>query len=130
MRPSLVLSGFVSVLAAVVAAPLFAASTQAATTQLLLTRDGQPDGIIKGVVDLTVSPGFEDARVTDNGSEGTILEFGKAFDQQISIALIVDASASMTYSMEDATKAALSFVQRTLKQGDRCTVFSVRDSPR
>lgn len=69
-------------------------------------------------------------RVIDNGSEGKILEFGKAFDQPISIALILDASSSMTYSMADATKAALTFVQRTLKQGDRCTVFSVRDVPR
>src|SRR5438067_2310470 len=69
-------------------------------------------------------------RIMDNGSEGKILEFGKAFDQKISIALIVDASASMTYSMEDATKAALSFVQRTLKQGDRSTVVPVRDTPR
>ena len=69
-------------------------------------------------------------RVIDNGSEGKILEFGKAFDQPISIALILDASASMTYSMPDATRAALTFVQHTLKQGDRCTVFSVRDVPR
>ncbi len=69
-------------------------------------------------------------RVTDNGSEGKILEFGKAFNQPISIAIILDASASMTYSMDDATKAALSFVQRTLKQGDRCAVYSVRDVPR
>jgi VWFA-related protein len=69
-------------------------------------------------------------RIMDNGSEGKILEFGKAFDQKISIALVVDASASMTYSMPDATKAALAFVRHTLKQGDRCTVFSVRDVPR
>jgi VWFA-related protein len=69
-------------------------------------------------------------RVIDNGSEGKILEFGKAFNQAISIALILDASASMTYSIADATKAALTFVQRTLKQGDRCTIFSVRDTPR
>jgi Ca-activated chloride channel homolog len=69
-------------------------------------------------------------RVMDNGNEGKILEFGKAFGQPISIAILLDASASMTYSMDDATKAALSFVQRTLKQGDRCTVFSVRDVPR
>ena len=69
-------------------------------------------------------------RIIDNGSEGKILEFGKAFDQPISIALIVDASASMTYSMSDATKAALTFVHRTLKEGDRCAVFAVRDVPR
>ncbi len=69
-------------------------------------------------------------RVIDNGNEGKILEFGKAFDQAISIALLLDASASMTYSMEDATKAALSFVLRTLKQGDRCAVYSIRGVPR
>src|SRR5207245_10312069 len=52
------------------------------------------------------------------------------FAQPVSIALLHDASASMTYSMGDATKAALTFVQRTLKQGDRCAVFSIRDVPR
>jgi len=69
-------------------------------------------------------------RIMDNGSEGKILEFGKAFDQPISIALLLDASASMTYTMADATKAALTFVHRTLKQGDRCAVFSIRGVPR
>ncbi|HEV2720785.1 MAG TPA: VWA domain-containing protein [Thermoanaerobaculia bacterium] len=69
-------------------------------------------------------------KVIDNGKEGQILEFGKAFDQPISIALLLDASASMTYAMPEAQKAAITFVQRTLKPGDRCTVFSVRDTPR
>ncbi len=69
-------------------------------------------------------------KVIDNGKEGQILEFGKAFDQPISIALLLDASASMTYSMRSASKAAITFVERTLKPGDRCTVFSVRDTPR
>jgi len=69
-------------------------------------------------------------KIMDNGKEGQILEFGKAFDQPISIALLIDASASMTYAMRSASKAAMSFVERTLKPGDRCTVFSVRDTPR
>ena len=69
-------------------------------------------------------------RIIDNGSEGKILEFGKAFDQPISIAILLDASASMTYAMSDATKAAMTFVQRTLKPGDRCAVFSIRGVPR
>ena len=69
-------------------------------------------------------------KIIDNGKEGQILEFGKAFDQPISIALLLDASASMTYSMSSASKAAIAFVKRTLKAGDRCTVFSVRDTPR
>jgi len=69
-------------------------------------------------------------KIIDDGKEGQILEFGKAFDQPISIALLLDASASMTISMHDASKAAISFVKRTLKPGDRCTVFAVRDTPR
>jgi len=69
-------------------------------------------------------------RILDNGSEAKILEFGRAFDQPISIALLLDASASMTYMMPDATKAATGFVERTLKQGDRCAVFAIRQVPR
>lgn len=69
-------------------------------------------------------------RVMDNDSEATILEFGKAFDEPISIALLLDASASMTYSMKNATQAAIGFAKRTLKGGDRCAVFAVQDVPR
>jgi Ca-activated chloride channel family protein len=66
----------------------------------------------------------------DNGAEGKIIEFGKAFDQPISIALLVDASTSMTYSLAPAAKAAGEFVQRSLKPGDRCSVTAVQDVPR
>jgi VWFA-related protein len=69
-------------------------------------------------------------RIIDNGSEAKIIEFGKAFDQPISIALLLDASASMTYTMDRATKAAQSFAQNTLKKGDRCSVYAVQDVPR
>ena len=43
---------------------------------------------------------------------------------------MLDASASMTYSMDRATKAALAFAQNTLKKGDRCSVYAVQDVPR
>lgn len=69
-------------------------------------------------------------RIMDGNAEGKIVEFGKAFDQPISIALLLDASASMTYSMRDATRAAQGFVERTLKSGDRCAVFAIHDVPR
>jgi Ca-activated chloride channel homolog len=69
-------------------------------------------------------------RIIDNGTEARIVEFGKAFDQPISIALLLDASTSMTYSMDQAIKAAGEFVQRSLKQGDRCSVTAVQDVPR
>lgn len=69
-------------------------------------------------------------RIIDNGSEARIVEFGKAFDQPISIALLIDASVSMTYAMEHAAKAARDFVQRALRPGDRCSVTAVHDVPR
>jgi Ca-activated chloride channel homolog len=69
-------------------------------------------------------------RILDNGSEAKIIEFGKAFDQPISIALLLDASASMTYSIDRAKKAAIGFVENTLKKGDRCSVYAVQDVPR
>ena len=69
-------------------------------------------------------------RVLDNGAEAKIIEFGKAFDQPISIALLLDSSASMTDSMKRATKAASEFVQHALKQGDRCSITAVQDVPR
>lgn len=69
-------------------------------------------------------------RIMDESEEGKIIEFGKAFDQPISIALVLDASASMMYSMKHATKAAADFVASALKDGDRCSVTAVQDVPR
>ncbi|HYC90476.1 MAG TPA: VWA domain-containing protein [Thermoanaerobaculia bacterium] len=69
-------------------------------------------------------------RVIDNGAEAKILEFGKAFDQPISIALLLDASASMTYSMKHAAKAASDFVEKALRNGDRCSITAIQEVPR
>lgn len=69
-------------------------------------------------------------RVIDNGAEAKIIEFGKAFDQAISIALLLDASASMTYSMEHAAKAAADFVEKAIKGGDRCSITAIQEVPR
>lgn len=69
-------------------------------------------------------------RIIDNGAEAKIIEFGKAFDQPISIALLLDSSASMTYSMQHAAKAAWDFVEKALKDGDRCSVTAVQEVPR
>jgi len=69
-------------------------------------------------------------RIMDEKSEGKIIEFGKAFDQPISIALLLDSSASMTYSMKHASRAAMEFVERALKDGDRCSVTAIQDVPR
>jgi Ca-activated chloride channel family protein len=69
-------------------------------------------------------------KIVDTGTEAKILQVGKAFEQPISIALLLDASTSMLYEMPKATRAAAQFVQGTLKPGDRCAVFSIRSTPR
>lgn len=69
-------------------------------------------------------------RILDNGRETRILEFSPAFQQPISIALLLDASNSMNQDMAAATDAANTFVQSTLKERDRLTLFAVRDVPR
>lgn len=69
-------------------------------------------------------------RIMDESAEGKIIEFGKAFDQPISIALLLDSSASMMYSLEHAAKAASEFVERALKPGDRCSITAIQDVPR
>jgi len=63
MRASLVLRSS-RILAATIFAGLLGASVEASTTQLVLNRDTHPEDMINGVVDLTISPGFDDARVT------------------------------------------------------------------
>lgn len=69
-------------------------------------------------------------RIIDGNTETKIIEFGKAFDQPISIALLLDSSASMTYSMEHASKAAAEFVKHALKDGDRASITAIQDVPR
>ncbi len=69
-------------------------------------------------------------RIIDNNTEARIVEFGKAYDQPISIAILMDASASMTWSLREATRAATQFVDRTLKPNDRCMVLGIHEVPR
>jgi Ca-activated chloride channel family protein len=69
-------------------------------------------------------------RIKDNDADGTIVEFGSAFDQPISIALLIDSSASMTYNLPRAVQAAAEFVNGTLKEGDRCSVTAIQEVPR
>ena len=69
-------------------------------------------------------------KVIDNGSEAKILDFSRAFNQPISLALLLDTSSSMNASLASAARSALKFTQRTLREGDRCAVFSIRSVPR
>lgn len=69
-------------------------------------------------------------RILDSGREARILEFGLAQMEPISVALVLDASASMTHQLELATRSAQQFVEKTMRENDRYSVFSVRSSPR
>lgn len=68
--------------------------------------------------------------ILDNGQPGKILEFGKAATQPISIALLLDASASMQEQMKVAAEAAIGFIEKTIRKGDRYALFSIHDVPR
>jgi VWFA-related protein len=69
-------------------------------------------------------------RIIDGNAEATIIEFGKAFDQPIAISLLLDASSSMLYSMDHATKAAGEFVKHAIRTGDRCSITAIQEVPR
>ncbi|MGA7615362.1 MAG: VWA domain-containing protein [Thermoanaerobaculia bacterium] len=69
-----------------------------------------------------------DFKIFDGDERGRILEFGKAFDEPISIALVIDASASMTYQMPKVKEAAGKFMDRILRPGDRVSIFAIRSA--
>ena len=68
--------------------------------------------------------------ILDKGRSGKILGVSSAFEQPISVALLLDASASMGYAMPSASKAALAFARKILRPQDRCSVFSIQTVPR
>ena len=51
------------VLRSLILTSFIASAAQAGTSQLVLSRDANPETDIKGIVDLTVRPGFDNARV-------------------------------------------------------------------
>jgi Ca-activated chloride channel family protein len=69
-------------------------------------------------------------KVLDNGRETRILDFSPAFNEPISIALLLDASGSMAVDIEGAVGAAKRFVKDMLRPKDRLAVFAIRDVPR
>lgn len=77
-------------------------------------------------VDLT----SRDFRIFDKGREAKLLEFGKAYDQPVSIAVLLDASASMNYRMRDVANAAKRFVGSLDRPDDQFAVFTIRSVPR
>jgi Ca-activated chloride channel family protein len=69
-------------------------------------------------------------RIMDNGAEAKIVDFAPAFNQPISLALLVDASDSMLYELPNAARSASAFAEKVLRDRDRCSLFSIRSVPR
>jgi VWFA-related protein len=69
-------------------------------------------------------------RIIDNGAEAKIVDFAPAFNQPISLALLVDASDSMLYELPNAARSASAFAEKVLRDRDRCSLFSIRSVPR
>lgn len=72
----------------------------------------------------------DDFKVYDKGKPARILEFGKAFNQPISLALVIDASGSMLYTLPHALSAAQKFAGAVLRDGDRAALFTIHSVPR
>lgn len=71
-----------------------------------------------------------DFKILDNNVETRILEFARAEQDPVSVAVVLDGSASMTEMMSDVTTAAFNFVKQIARKNDRFAVFSIHDVPK
>ncbi|HEX7182369.1 MAG TPA: VWA domain-containing protein [Thermoanaerobaculia bacterium] len=71
----------------------------------------------------------KDFTVTEGGVRQEVLRFEKVSDLPIHVAVALDASASMTGSLEEAQEAALRFLQGAIRPKDRAAVVVFNDYP-
>ncbi len=71
-----------------------------------------------------------DFRILDGGREAELLEFSQATELPISMALVLDASASMTYEMKRVGSVSRNFLDELTRPGDSVAIFSIHDSPK
>lgn len=71
-----------------------------------------------------------DFKVFDKGKAAKIIDFGRAWDEPISLALVVDASSSMGQSMSAVAGAARRFLDSVIRDGDRVALFTIRSVPK
>jgi Ca-activated chloride channel homolog len=72
----------------------------------------------------------EDFRILDGGVPQQIVRFERVSDLPVSVALLIDTSASMVKSLPEAQRAALGFLQATLSPRDRAALIPFSESPR
>jgi Ca-activated chloride channel family protein len=73
--------------------------------------------------------GREDFRVAEDGTAQEIVRFEKVEDLPVHVEVMLDTSASMEASLEDARQAALRFLDRAIDQRDRAAVVTFNDRP-
>lgn len=69
-------------------------------------------------------------KILDAGESTRIVAFSKSFNDPISIALMIDASNSMTAHMDRVSTEAGRFVEKAMRDGDRMSVYSIHQVPR
>ncbi|HUF18884.1 MAG TPA: VWA domain-containing protein, partial [Thermoanaerobaculia bacterium] len=74
--------------------------------------------------------GTESFEILDNGTRAKIIDVGSAQNQPISIALLLDASASMTHVMKYVSEEASRFAKTILRPQDQCAVYAIRTVPK
>jgi Ca-activated chloride channel family protein len=85
----------------------------------VLDRSGRPVGQLAA----------GDFKVLEGGEAQTVLRCERVRDLPLHVLLAIDTSASMASSLPQVQKAALSFVQRTLREKDRAALLTFSDSP-
>ncbi|HZF11659.1 MAG TPA: VWA domain-containing protein [Thermoanaerobaculia bacterium] len=84
------------------------------------------DGQARPVLDLQPA----DFRVLDGGVPQQVVRWERVTDLPVSVALLIDTSASMVKSLPEAQRAALGFLRSTLSPRDRAALIPFSESPR
>ena len=71
----------------------------------------------------------DDFTVVEDGVEQRIARFEKVTDLPIHAGILLDVSASMRDSLDQAQRAALSFFERAIEAKDRASVITFNDHP-
>src|SRR5262249_19412717 len=84
------------------------------------------DGAGRPVLDLQPA----DFQVLDGGLPQQVVRWERVTDLPVSVALLLDTSASMVKSLPEAQRAALGFLRSTVSPRDRAALIPFSESPR
>jgi Ca-activated chloride channel homolog len=71
-----------------------------------------------------------DFRIQDDGEATRIVSFKPALDEPMAVSILVDASGSMGPYIKSVAKAASSFVESVVREGDQVSLYSIHGVPR